>query len=190
MKIYLTDQSAHFPEHLQRLKREPVMAYEVAALKEQSNSIVIRSSKDPDVLAAILFDYRIFPRQIMSHCCEWKVDGREIKAGDTIVQQIMIPPFGALSQKIVCGVRVKEVIMSSDRVGFSYETIEGHVEKGISTFTLERVGQQEVIFRIHTLSAPANLLARLLGPLFSRPYQAWCTRRALAYVQRQVRDTI
>jgi uncharacterized protein (UPF0548 family) len=106
-----------------------------------------------------------------------------MREGDTIVQQVHLPPIRAFSQKLIFGVRIKEIIDRSDEAGFSYETLEGHVEKGISTFTVGHAGSG-LLFRIHTLSAPGNPLSRLLGPVFSVPYQAYCTRQALRNVRK------
>ncbi len=189
MKIYLTDQAKHFPEHLQRLKQEAIIPYDTSALKEQTSTVPINSSKDLRTLAVTLFDYNIFPPNIMSHLCEWSHEGRPIKPGDTIVQQVFIPPIKAFSQKIIFGVRIRDVINEDSRVGFGYETLIGHVEKGISTFTIERAGDSETIFRIHTFSAPATFLTRLLGPVFSRPYQTYCTHQALAHVKAQLQSS-
>ena len=66
-----------------------------------------------------------------------------------------------------------------------YETLEGHVEKGISTFTIEKL-EDKLIFKIQTFSAPGNFLTKLLGPVFSVPYQSYCTGNALENVERQI----
>ena len=59
------------------------------------------------------------------------------------------------------------------------------MERGISTFTIERL-EDRVIFKIRTFSTPGNILTRLVGPIFSVPYQAYCTKAALERVKRQV----
>jgi len=73
-----------------------------------------------------------------------------------------------------------------DKKGFSYETLEGHVEKGISTFTVEQIDNSKLIFRVCTYSSPDNILTKLLGPIFSIPYQTFCTKSALRNVKRQI----
>jgi uncharacterized protein (UPF0548 family) len=108
-----------------------------------------------------------------------------MKVGDTILQQVIVPPTRFLSQKIVFGVRVNTLIDEHERKGFSYETIEGHVEKGESTFTIEQSGHG-LIFKIKTYSQPGNLLSHLVGPIFTVPYQTYCTRKALENVKKQV----
>ena len=108
-----------------------------------------------------------------------------MKIGDTIAQQVYIPPTKVFSQKIIFGVRINQIIDQTNRKGFSYETLEGHVEKGISTFTLEQVNNI-ITFNIQTFSTPGNILTKLLGPVFSVPYQTFCTKNALENVKRQL----
>ena len=81
--------------------------------------------------------------------------------------------------------RIKELIQEPGRKGFSYETLEGHAEKGLSEFTLENTGT-DIIFKIRTFSTGGNILARLAGPFFTRPYQAYCTNQALNHVRSQI----
>lgn len=108
-----------------------------------------------------------------------------MKIGDTILQQVFIPPTKTFSQKIVFGVRINDFIDETERKGFSYETIEGHVEKGESTFTIENINGG-LIFKIKTFSEPGNLLTKLVGPIFTVPYQTYCTRIALENVKSQI----
>lgn len=110
-----------------------------------------------------------------------------MRIGDTIVQQAYIPLVKSYSQKIVFAVRIHEMINTDHTKAFSYETVEGHVEKGVSTFILEQHASG-ITFSIHTFSTPGNILSRLLGPVFSIPYQAYCTRAALQYVKQQLEN--
>ncbi len=184
MRIYLSDQHHRFNEHLKRLRGVPVMSYDPARLTERTSSIELRCERALDRNGlAFLFAYRIFPENILCYHAQWIAEGGEMRARDTIVQQVHIPPMRAFSQKLIFGVRVKEVIDRPEELGFSYETLDGHVEKGISTFTVRRSGSG-MLFTIHTLSAPGSALSRMLGPVFSVPYQAYCTRRALMNVKR------
>lgn len=160
------------------------MQYDPTNLKEQVSTIELTTNFDKLDLS-FLFYYHIFPNRIMTFLTEWEHENREIKTGDTIVQQVYIPPFMNFSQKIIFGVRIKELINEPNRIGFSYETLKGHVERGISTFTVELVNNR-TIFKIHTFSTPGNALTKLLGPIFSRPYQSYCTNAALRNVQKQI----
>jgi hypothetical protein len=186
MKIYLTDQKNKFKQHLDFLKDKKVMDYDKTRLTEKITTINIDTTKKLDQLNIdFLFNYKIFPDNIMTFVTEWSQEDRKIKIGDTIVQQAYIPPIKSFSQKIIFGVRITQIIEQADKIGFSYETLEGHVEKGISTFTVEQI-DNKLIFKIQTYSTPGNFLTKLLGPIFSVPYQTFCTRTALKNVKRQL----
>ena len=162
------------------------MTFDKTKLDEKATTINIKTDKSFDQInLEFLFDYSIFPSNIMSVMTQWRHEERKIKIGDTIVQQAFVPPTRTLSQKIIFGVRINEIINESTKKGFSYETIDGHAEKGESIFTIEKKGQG-LIFKIQTFSEPGNLLTKLLKPIFTIPYQAYCTRRALENVKRQI----
>jgi uncharacterized protein DUF1990 len=187
MKIYLTDQAKSFPKHLEFLKRQDVIVYDISKLSEKTSSINIDTDKNlTDLDVGFFFNYNIFPGNIMTFLTQWKFEKRKMKIGDTIVQQAFIPPSRYFSQKIIFGVRINKIINESTKLGFSYETLEGHVEMGISTFTIEKPDSGGMIFKIHTFSKPGNLLTQLVAPIFSVPYQTFCTAQGLKNVKRQL----
>ena len=187
MKIYLTDQSKKFPQHLEFLKMQPVMKYDSLSLIEKITIIEINTTSEFwDLNTDFFFNYAIFPENIITCLTQWTFEKRQMQIGDTIVQQAFIPPIKGWSQKIIFGVRINNIINESTRIGFSYETLNGHVEKGISTFTIEKTSDKKTIFKIHTFSKPGNLLTRSAGPIFSLPYQKYCTTQALANVKRKL----
>ena len=186
MKIYLKDQKYKFKKHLDFLKTKKVMKYDKSQLTEKITTIDINTTKTLEQLNLdFLFDYQIFPENIMIFKNQWNDENRKMKIDDTIAQQVYIPPTKVFSQKIIFGVRINQIIDQTNRKGFSYETLEGHVEKGISTFTVEQVGEK-IVFNIQTFSTPGNILTKLLGPIFSVPYQTFCTKNALENVKRQL----
>ena len=187
MQTHLTDQSRKFTKHLEDLLRRPVMNYDRSKLSEKVTAIKIDTvNRVQDLNTRSFFDYNIFPKNILTHLTQWKYENREMKVGDTILQQTFLPPLRSLSLKVLFGVRISEVIRETSRVGFSYETLEGHVERGISTFTIEDQEDGKPIFKIHTFSRPGNFLTSLAGPIFSVPYQTFCTRQGLLNVKRQL----
>jgi uncharacterized protein (UPF0548 family) len=129
-----------------------------------------------------LFAYDIFPRSIMRAEPQWTRERRQMRVGDIIVQRVVLPPIGfGLCAEFA--VRVSALIDEPTKLGFAYETLLGHVERGLSEFYFEeRAGA--LFFVIHTFSEPAHWTARLAGPL-SLLYQNWCTRQALAHVKRR-----
>ena len=188
MKIYLTDQKNKFKKHLDFLKTRKAMTYDKTMLTEKTTTIDILTTKKLDQINPdFLFDYQIFPDNIMTFKTQWADENRKMKIGDTIAQQVFIPPTKTFSLKIIFGVRINEIIDQADKKGFSYETLEGHVENGISTFTVEQLGNK-VAFKVQTYSTPGNFLTKLLGPVFSVPYQTFCTKTALKIVKRQIEN--
>ena len=162
------------------------MDYDVSQLTNNISTIEIDTTKKIDQLNLdFLFDYQIFPDNIMTFKNEWTDQSRKMKIGDTIAQQVYIPPTRTFSQKIIFGVRINKIIDQADKKGFSYETLEGHVEKGVSIFTVEQLNNK-IVFKIQTYSTPGNILTKLLGPIFSVPYQTFCTKTALKNVKRQL----
>ena len=190
MKLFLTDQTKHLSKHLEDLKSVKIMNYTKADLFEKTSSVTIHHSDDfPALNLDFFFNYNIFPTRILSSKTQWQIEGRAMRIGDTIAQQVFLPPLKVFSQKLIFGVRICEIIETTTKRGFSYETLEGHVEKGISTFTIEQK-QKSTEFVIHTFSKPGNLLSTLAGPLFSKPYQAYCTNAALSNVKQQLEKQI
>lgn len=186
MKVFFSDQSKHFKKHLEYFKSKSVMLYDRTRLPQKTTSVELNTDKALQELdLAFLFNYHIFPSRIMGYQTQWEDENREMRAGDTIVQQAYVPPLGVLSMKLIFAVRIHEIINESNKRGFSYETLEGHAEKGISTFTVESQ-DGKLIFKIQTCSITGNLLSTIAGPVFSVPYQAYCTRQALECVKRQV----
>jgi hypothetical protein len=186
MKIYLTDQADNFDRLLKELMTKPTMTFDKTKLKEKKTIIDIKTKGTLGQLNLdFLFDYKIFPSSIMAFMTQWGQEKRKIKIGDTILQQVYIPPTNTFSQKIVFGVRINSIIDEAERKGFSYETIEGHVEKGESTFTIDKT-DGGLIFKVKTFSEPGNLLTKFVEPIFTVPYQTYCTRTALENVKRQL----
>lgn len=162
------------------------MFYEQKDLKEKITSIDLDCTRKISELDLdFLFQYHIFPNYIMSFLCLWETENRSMQVGDTILQQVYLPPIKNFSQKVIFGVRICKIIDEENIKGFSYETLEGHVEKGISTFTIE-VFENKLIFKIHTFSSPGNFLTKLLGPIISVPYQTFCTKKALNNVKNTI----
>lgn len=186
MQLFLFDQRKRFLQHLSTWKGKQAMPYDRAQLQEKETVFPIGATIPIDALdSRILFDYRIFPEHILSALTQWQAEDRAIQVGDTIVQQAYLPPWKHLSVKVLFGVRIREIIDGPERIGFSYETLEGHVERGISTFTIE-LREGAPVFVIHTFSEPGNRLTRSVGAVFTVPYQRFCTRAAGKHVTEQL----
>ena len=128
-----------------------------------------------------LFDYDIFPSSIMRFEAEWKTEGRKMCVGDVILQRAIVPPIG-FGICMEFAVRICKLIQEERRLGFAYETLSGHAERGISEFYFEdRNGS--LAFTIHTHSEPGHWTSRFAKRMVTLPYQAWCTGRALKHVR-------
>ena len=77
--------------------------------------------------------------------------------------------------------------MAPNDEGDRYETLEGHVEQGESTFTVEET-EGKIICKIETHSRPGIAAARIVAPVITLPYQAFCTRKALENVKAQLQQ--
>lgn len=133
-----------------------------------------------------LFDYAVFPPSIIRYQAEWQSAGRRMAVGDLILQRALMPPVG-FGLCLEFAVRICALFDEEKRLGFSYETLSGHAESGVSEFYFEeRAG--ELSFTIHTFSQPGHWTSRLAKHFFTLPYQAWCTQRALTQVRRRFHD--
>ncbi|MBS1925104.1 MAG: DUF1990 family protein [Bacteroidetes bacterium] len=56
---------------------------------------------------------------------------------------------------------MNKIIHEPTRIGIIYVILNGHVEKGISIFTIEQNADQNTIFKIHTYSSPGSILLKL-----------------------------
>ena len=84
-------------------------------------------------------------------------------------------PIGPITAVAVC--RIVSVVDEPDRFGFAYGTLPGHPERGEEAFLIERRNSRAV-FKIIVFSRPAELLARLGGPV-TRRIQHATTKRYL-----------
>jgi uncharacterized protein (UPF0548 family) len=125
-----------------------------------------------------LLTYRVFPPSLMQvHIC---AEDDRLHEGTTIVQRVAIGPLTLES-----GVRVIRVWHHEDEdggeTGFTYATLQGHSERGISTFRLRRrTAPPSIELLIDVRSRPGSWLTRLARPV-ARRFQVGATEAALAY---------
>lgn len=181
MKILLSKQNKLFPAYLKELSTYQVVPYTKETLRHKTDSKKIKSVLELNSVNLIdFFNYKIFPSNILQAYTQWEHEGRGMQVNDTIVQQIQIPPIKGLSSKIITGVRIKEIINAENRKGFSYETLQGHVERGISAFIIEQKNNS-LDFTIETYSSANGFMLSIFQPLSSM-YQDYCTQQALNFV--------
>lgn len=150
-------------------------------LDHYSRDVALSSGDDVDAvfrrLEEQLMTYRIFPPRLMRAevCSE---DGR-IHEGITIVQNVALGPLA-----LKAAVRVVRVWRNqfdgAQEIGFTYATLQGHPERGISTFRLRRSTDRHITFLIDARSRPGSLLTLLARP-FARRFQRKASEAALEY---------
>ena len=153
-------------------------------LPEKTTEIALGCSAPIDSYRTdFLFAYDIFPSLIMRAESQWIRENRAMRIGDIIVQRAVLPPIGfGLCAEFA--VRISHIFSEATKLGFAYETLVGHLERGVSEFYFEdRNG--ELFFVIHTFSEPGHWLSRLGGGLLTSPYQRWCNRQALRHVKQR-----
>ena len=183
MKIFLTDQTNNFILHLERLKTYNRIPYIRDRLIHKISTKKIDIYSDSfNVNIKDFLNYNIFPLAILKAYPQWVHENRDMKVNDIIVQQVAIPPFYTFSVKFIMGVRIKEIFNLDTCKGFSYETLNGHLEKGISIFKIAGK-EKNFLFSIETYSNPANTFLELFKPISSL-YQKYCTEKALKHVKK------
>ena len=87
-------------------------------------------------------------------------DNAPLTPDETVVVTVGIGPVHVL---IPC--RVSYVVDEPQQFGFAYVTLPGHPECGEESFMLTRSDDDDVTFTMTSHSHPAELLARLGGPI-------------------------
>jgi hypothetical protein len=181
VKVFLRDQRPHLAAHLPAFRQQPLSYSDASRFRDRRVDVPIPWPSPVPALDTLnfdfLFDYNVFPENILVFAADWMGQGRGLGPGDVIVQQAFLPPW-RLSVKCVFAVRILETYRLPDRVGFRYGTLAGHAEQGESEFYFERYGAA-LRAVIHTQSRPGLLASRLAAPFFTYPYQAYCARQGV-----------
>lgn len=155
--------------------------------EQRTTSLLPQFKSVREIDATPLFSYQVFPKTILDFKSQWGEEKRDMKTGDIIVQRIFMPPLG-YGICLEFAVKIKEIVLEKNKIGFSYETLEGHPEGGVSEFYFEETDNQ-VSFTIHTFSCPSHWSSRITKNLFTLPYQKWCTNKAIENVVRNTNPT-
>lgn len=147
--------------------------YEMAVAPRSGESAPDRFRR----VADRLISYDVFPRNLMrpTVCA---ADGR-LRVGTVIVQRVRLGLLVIEAAVRVVDTRATETA-DMEEAGFSYVTLAGHPERGVSSFWVIRRGD-DVEFRIEARSRPGTLLTRIGRPI-SRLFQRRATQAALRHV--------
>jgi uncharacterized protein (UPF0548 family) len=130
-----------------------------------------------------LLRYDIYaPRRMRSAVCS--SDGR-VRSGTLIIQRVSVGPIA-----VETAVRVVDVFEGREGrlVGFTYVTLQGHVEKGVASFFVashDHAAGQRLTFNIESWSTSARGVAQAIAPL-SRLVQKAISREALEHFRSVV----
>ena len=103
--------------------------------------------------------------------------------GTNVAMNARLPVAGYID--VTC--RVVAVVDEPDRFGFAYGTLSVHPEQGEESFVVTRDGDA-LRFDVSAISRPANVLARLAGPIADR-LQDSAAQRYLRAMELQSLDT-
>jgi uncharacterized protein (UPF0548 family) len=142
-------------------------------------------AQDADTLVAraveVLMRYDVFPAHRMRHhvCTR----GGILRTDALVIQRLFAGPLA-----VEAAVRVDEVFDERARggpAGFTYTTLQGHVERGTATFSVGLDGRGVPVLKIESWSRPGNALATMGRPLIRR-IQRSSVQEALRHVQSLV----
>lgn len=100
--------------------------------------------------------------------------------GATVVVSLPLGPV-----RVLAPCRIVAVLDEPSRYGFAYGTLPGHPEEGEEAFVVERRPDGTTTFEITAFSRPADLVARLGGPI-TRAVQRRATHGYLEGLARWV----
>jgi uncharacterized protein (UPF0548 family) len=180
--MHSTDDQAVCDRWVRRVETDSLAGTD-GVVDHYARSIDVPTDVDPAVwferLEERLLTYQVFPPEIMrAQVCS--ADAR-LREGTTIVQRVAIGPL-----TLEAGVRIIRVWQDREpggaETGFTYTTLQGHPERGVSSFRLRRNADATSIdFLIDVRSRPGSWLTRLTRPV-ARRFQIRATEAALAYV--------
>jgi uncharacterized protein (UPF0548 family) len=140
-----------------------------------------------DQARARLINFDILPPTIMHVTTQWNFEGRLPQQGDVIFQRTHLIRIGNWHVvDVLSATRLGKVIDEPDLFSLVYIATKGHPEKGYSRYSLRPTGNHSVMFRIETISQPANMLTKLANPIITRRTQLKITHSVLDTMERGV----
>lgn len=133
-----------------------------------------------------LMRYQFYPHHVMSHVSDFGLWNRWVQAGDRIVQRIhLFSLFGKHILDVVGMTEVSQVILEPRRYGFTYVTVDTHIEQGEWSACLEWREDNELILTVKAISRPRpQEPAR--NYTFMRTVQKTAHQRGLAHFKQSV----
>ena len=102
-----------------------------------------------------LMRYHFYPKDVMSHASDFDLYERWAEVGDRIVQRIhLVKLFDRAILDVVTMTEVVAVIKEPRRYGFTYATVETHVEQGEWSVLVEWQENGDVLLCTKAISRP------------------------------------
>lgn len=102
-----------------------------------------------------LMRYQFYPQDVMSHTSDFGLWNRWVQVGDRIVQRIhLFSLFGKPVLDVVTMTEVTQVITEPRCYGFTYVTVDQHVEQGEWSAWLEWREDNDLILTVNAISRP------------------------------------
>ena len=133
-----------------------------------------------------LMRYQFYPPDVLSHVSDFGLWNRWAQVGDRIVQRIhLFSLFGKPVVDVIAMNEVRQVITEPRRYGFTYVTVETHVEQGEWSACLEWASDNQLRLTVKAISRPTpEEPARNYN--FMRTLQKSAHQRGLQYFKQLV----
>lgn len=106
--------------------------------------------------ADLLMRYQFYPHDLLDHTSDFSLWNRWAQVGDRIVQRIhLFSLFGKPILDVVTMTEISQVIIEPRRYGFTYVTVEPHVEQGEWTACLEWGADNSLRLSVKAISRPS-----------------------------------
>lgn len=134
----------------------------------------------------LLMRYQFYPHDILSHVSDFSLWNRWLQVGDRIVQRIhLFALFGRPILDVIMMNEVSAVVAEPRCYGFTYVTLDAHVEQGEWSAHLTWKDDGDLFLNVNVISRPsASEPARNHG--FMRAMQQSAHQRGLQHFQQAV----
>lgn len=106
--------------------------------------------------ADLLMRYQFYPHDVLNHVSDFGLWNRWVQEGDRIVQRIhLLQLFGKPVLDVIGMNEVCQVVTEPRRYGFTYVTVDTHVEQGEWAAHVAWREDGEVVLTVKSISRPA-----------------------------------
>lgn len=140
--------------------------------------------------ADLLMRYQFYPPRLMHHVADFTSQDRWAAVGDRIVQRIHLAKFfGQPILDVIGMTEITAVWQAPNKIGFTYTTVDTHVEQGTWSAWISRQPTGEVQLHVEAISRPKPDEPARNYP-FMRRFQKMAHRVGMAHFVRQVETAV